>query len=311
MDNDQLRQPFFSVVIPLYNKANQIGKTLESVFGQTFTDYEIVIVDDGSTDNSAAEVEKIMNRNQETNFPNIRLICQLNAGVSAARNRGIEEARGKYIALLDGDDEWKPEYLATQAELIRKYPECEVFATNYEFYNGKTISTILTKIKFHGIDGIMDNYFQVSSCSNPPIWTSAVCIKKLAFESIDGFPVGIKQGEDLLTWARLASQYKIAYNLTPLAIFKQEDINRFGKPKRIPPKDDYVGEELLNLKKEFNPPYINQYISFWHKMRSVLFWRLGEKKQGRKEAVLAIRFNPLNYKAYALLILNTIPLRKK
>ena len=92
-----------SVVIPLYNKEEQIADTLQSIFAQTFQDFEIVIVDDGSTDNSVEEVEKF-------DDSRIRLIHQTNAGVSAARNRGIEEARGELIAFLDADDEWKPEY---------------------------------------------------------------------------------------------------------------------------------------------------------------------------------------------------------
>ena len=85
-----------SVVIPLYNKEKQIRKTLQSVLTQTFQDFEIVVVNDGSTDNSAIEVEKVKD-------PRIRLIHQQNAGVSAARNKGIEEARYELIAFLDAD----------------------------------------------------------------------------------------------------------------------------------------------------------------------------------------------------------------
>lgn len=95
-----------SIVIPLYNKEKQIAHTLQSVFAQTFQDFEIVIVDDGSTDNSVMEVKKF-------DDPRVLLIQQSNAGVSAARNRGIEEANGELIAFLDADDEWMPEFLQT------------------------------------------------------------------------------------------------------------------------------------------------------------------------------------------------------
>ena len=115
-----------SVVIPLYNKEKQIKRTLQSVLTQTFQDFEIVIVNDGSTDNSTIEVEKIKDSR-------IRLIHQENAGVSAARNKGIEEAKYELIALLDADDEWKNKYLEVQYDLYKKYPKCDIFACNYEF----------------------------------------------------------------------------------------------------------------------------------------------------------------------------------
>ena len=150
-----------SVVIPLYNKEEQIAHTLQSVFTQTFQNFEIVIVDDGSTDNSVEEVEKFTDSR-------IRLIHQTNAGVSAARNRGIEEARGELIAFLDADDEWMPEYLATQYGLYQKYPECSVYACNYEIrdFEGKVTPTIIRKLPFEGEDGILSNYFEVASCSH-------------------------------------------------------------------------------------------------------------------------------------------------
>lgn len=292
---------FFSVVIPLYNKERQIAGTLRSVFAQTCADYEIIVVDDGSTDGSAAVVESLHD-------PRIRLIRQANAGVSAARNLGIAEARGEYIALLDADDEWRPEYLATIADLIRRYPQCDVFATNYSHVdsNGKTFPTILRKLPFDGDDGILYNYFEVASVSSPPICSICITARKEAFQSVGGFPLGIKSGEDLLTWARLAARYKIAYSKKPLAVFNVEGYDRNERPKRIPAENDTVATELLKLKDEFNPSNINQYISFWHKMRAVIYMRLGMKSKSIKEAFKAARYNPLNWKALAVIPFNFI-----
>ena len=115
-----------SVVIPLYNKEQYIERAVYSVLSQTFQQFEIVIVNDGSTDGSASVIERMDN-------PLIRLIHQKNGGVSAARNRGIEEARFEYIAFLDADDEWKENHLEIIAGLISKFPECGVFGTSYYY----------------------------------------------------------------------------------------------------------------------------------------------------------------------------------
>jgi len=299
----------FSIVIPLYNKEGQITNTLRSVFAQTCTDYEIVIVNDGSTDGSAAAVEAI-------DDPRIRVIHQQNAGVSAARNRGIAEARGQYIALLDADDEWKPGYLATIAELINKYPDCDVFATNYEFHDskGKIIPTIINKLTFSTTDGILSNYFEVASYSHPPLWTSAVIVTKSAFKSVGGFPVGIKSGEDLLTWARLASKYKIAYSTTNQAIYNLGEGYDFTKlPPRKQDSGDPVGKELLNLLKNNDINGLKSYISHWHKMRASVALRYGIISETLYESLQSLKYNYRNYKVFPFILLALIPqyLRKK
>lgn len=109
--------PQFSVVIPLYNKAHTIVSTMATVINQIYKNFEVVIVDDGSTDNGAELVRS------HFDDPRIRIIHQENAGVSAARNRGIEEARGLWVAFLDGDDEWHPEYLSIMCCAIEKFPK--------------------------------------------------------------------------------------------------------------------------------------------------------------------------------------------
>lgn len=291
-----------SVIIPLYNKEKLIGKTLRSVLEQTYQDFEIVVVNDGSTDNSVTEVEKIAD-------PRIRLIHQQNAGVSVARNKGISEAKGEFIAFLDADDEWNADYLNVQHLLIDKYPQCDVFAANYKFKDlgGKFSETIMRKFPFGDIDGILSNYFEVASCSHPPIWTSAVMVRKAAIQSVGGFPVGIKSGEDLLTWARLACRYKIAYNKNPLAIFNIEGYNPKERPKRIPAEVDIVGRELVKLYNEYHPYGMRKYLCLWHKMRSSIYMRLHMRSKSIKEAIKGIRYSPVNVKLYVFICLNLIP----
>ena len=276
-----------SVVIPLYNKENLIANTLQTVFDQTFRDFEIVIVNDGSTDGSADVVRGI-------DDPRIRLIEQPNGGVSAARNRGIAESRGEYIAFLDADDEWKPDYLATQYALAEKYPQCSVFAVNYEFRDtqGKTTPTIICKLPFNEEDGVLTNYFEVASCSHPPLWTSAVMVRKNAIESIGGFPVGIKSGEDLITWARLAVKYDIAYMRKSLAVFIfDEQAFDVEQQNRVPEKIDTVGKELALLYDENrNIIGLRLYVALWHKMRARVFISKRCRKQALKECILSMKY---------------------
>lgn len=291
-----------SVVIPLYNKEKSIASTLRTVLNQTFSDYEIVIVNDGSTDGSVEEIEKVQD-------DRIRLVHQPNAGVSAARNRGIEEAKGDLIAFLDADDEWKPEYLATQYHLFQKYPECSVFACNYEFrdVSGKVTPTLIHKLPFAGEDGILSNYFEVASCSHPPICSISVMVKKQVMQAIGGFPLGIKSGEDLLTWARLAVNGMIAYSKRPLAVFNVEGYDMGDKPKRIPAENDVVGKELQLLLAKYPFKGLKHYNALWHKMRSSVYLRLNMRKASIKEAAIALKYAPFSYKLYIYIIMNLLP----
>ncbi|HNW77058.1 MAG TPA: glycosyltransferase family A protein, partial [Bacteroidales bacterium] len=163
--------PTISVVIPLYNKEKTIKRALDSIMKQTVLPQEIIVVDDGSTDGSRAVVE------QEHN-PLVMLFCQENSGVSAARNRGIREARGAWIAFLDADDEWEPGYLEQIDRMIRQFPSSIGAATAYFLGNeqGSKRRMTLRKLPFTTESGVLSNYFQVAVHSDPPVWTSAVCV---------------------------------------------------------------------------------------------------------------------------------------
>lgn len=290
-----------SIIIPLYNKEDSIATALRGVLAQSYQDFEVVVVDDGSTDGGAAVVEQF-------DDPRIRLIRQANGGVSAARNRGIAEARGEHVAFLDADDEWMPEFLEEIAALIAAYPESKARATNYIFNsNGVKSPTLLRKIPFTEERGVMTNYFEVASCSHPPVCSICVCIDRDLLQEIGGFPVGIKSGEDLLTWARIAVRTQWAYSMKPLAQYNVEGYAVSERPRRVPAEVDIVGAELKKMWQEYpKAKGLKRYIANWHKMRSSVYMRLGMKKNSIKEAIISLRYYPLNYKVYAYILLNIL-----
>lgn len=220
--------PTISVVIPLYNKAAHIERAVSSVLAQTFQDFEIIVVDDGSTDNGADIVKVI-------NDPRIILLKQKNAGVSVARNRGIEVAKSDLIAFLDADDEWRVEFLYTILRLRKKYPNAGLYATDYVIQINKNSfrKTKINSVPSAPWEGILPNYFKAATLGEPPVCSSAVCIPKSVFEVVGGFPVGEPLGEDLDMWGRIALQYPVAFSRYIGAIYHQEASNRADTIKTL------------------------------------------------------------------------------
>jgi glycosyltransferase involved in cell wall biosynthesis len=203
----------FSVVIPLYNKAHIIVRTLASVLSQTYTEFEIIIVNDGSTDNSLTVI------NQFTlNDPRIRIIEQSNQGVSAARNNGVASARYNYIAFLDGDDEWLPGYLAKMKEAIELFPAAGMYGCSSWHRNVLTGETSdATLMRYEGKIQVVDFFENPHTYSH----TSAIVVVKKVFNLIDngnGFPVGMKCCEDWSCYHRLALLAPVVYIGSPLGI---------------------------------------------------------------------------------------------
>ena len=211
--------PHFSVIIPLYNKAPYIRKALESIVAQTYSDWDCIIIDDGSTDESLTVVNKyIQSVNSEKRIVNcIRVISQENSGVAAARNRGVRESRGEYVCFLDADDWWVPNFLEDMDRLIKEYPDAGLYATNYIYYKpGKT--HVALKLE-RGYLNYPQSYLQSVAM---PVWTGAACMPRKVFEEIGGFPVGIKLGEDFLLWAKTSIHYKVAYCEKTLAYYNND-----------------------------------------------------------------------------------------
>lgn len=198
--------PKFSVVISVYNKETLIKETIESVLNQSVKDFEVIIVNDGSTDRSAEAIQSITS-DTITYLPLLR-----NIGAGAARNIGIKSAKGEYIALLDGDDLWNEHYLAEISALINVFPQHHIFATavlkeyehtifpnQYSFENSKNETFIDL------------NYFE-SSYKNTLLTSSSTVIHRDVFKKIGYYNEALRNSEDTDFWIRLGVKYRIAFS---------------------------------------------------------------------------------------------------
>ncbi|EON79308.1 Glycosyl transferase-like protein [Lunatimonas lonarensis] len=198
----------FSILIPLFNKKQFVCRALDAVFGQHFKDFEVIVVDDGSTDGGGNLVEGQYGKM-------VKLIRQENKGVSQARNKGIQEARYPYIAFLDADDYWHPNYLSFLSRVIEENPEVGIIGCHYDpiqLENEPKLSYFR-----------LENYFK-DAVYNTRFFTSATCIKKEFFEIQPGFDPDLRLGEDIDVWLRASLYFGDGiYIQNTLVYYSQED----------------------------------------------------------------------------------------
>ena len=248
---------YFSVVIPLYNKQNSIVSTLQSVLAQTKQNFEIVVVDDGSTDNSAQVVEEFFEKHPSLQGGDRgRLVKKPNGGVCSARNRGIQEARYDYVALLDGDDLWDEHYLEEQVKLIQDFPEAKMWGINFaEMSNGELIRKLPTGLP-EGYRGYVENYFQIPGRISDLYCSSSVVVKKEVFDKVGYFDERIKYAEDSDMWFRIIATYPVAFYDRYMAFYQYDAENRAMNRTR-----------LLRC---FLPYYVDKYQDFKH---NIVFYK--------------------------------------
>lgn len=296
------KKPVLSVVIPVYNKENSVGSTIQSVLEQSVSMIELVIVNDGSTDESANTVRQF-------DDPRIVFIEQPNAGVAAARNLGILTATSDLIAFLDADDEWQRDYVETILELVDSYPECAVYATSYVIKHDDAY--VMPKIPFQGDEGVLHDYFSIARKGSPPLWTGAVCAKKEALIFVGMFNAEIKAGEDLLCWAKLAQAFDIAFFNEPKAVYNFPIKVDDSYDLRLPDQPDLVYPELVMMCQIENcqrrKKDIDRYIGHWCKIRLHIFTFKGMKRQALAEYLKLLNHDPFNAKAFLLAFLAISP----
>ena len=191
----------FSVIMPLYNKAPYVEKAIRSVLEQTYSHYELIVVNDGSKDNSAVIAEELLK-----GVPNVRLINQENAGVAVARNNGVAQAKGNYVCFLDADDWWDVSFLQEMQQFIKDYPEAGIWGTNYWY-----VKRGMTRVGVRCETGYINYPLVYKSQNSMPLWTGAVSMSKETFLKYGGFPAGVKLGEDFLLWTKVALEHKVAF----------------------------------------------------------------------------------------------------
>ncbi|MBK0368750.1 glycosyltransferase family 2 protein [Flavobacterium agrisoli] len=200
--------PYFSIVIPLYNKEKFISDTLKSVLLQTFVDYEIIIINDASTDKSEEKVLQFKD-------PRIQIFNIKNGGVSSARNFGIDKAKSKYIAFLDADDYWYPDYLKEMYNNINAFPKIKAFTVAIEMETSKRILQSEYSIE-KTADHEIVNYFKASR-KRTVLSSSSSVFHKSIFKKTGVFDTKLKSGEDTDLWIRVGLIYPILFSWKVLA----------------------------------------------------------------------------------------------
>jgi glycosyltransferase involved in cell wall biosynthesis len=281
---------FFTVIIPLYNKEKYIKNAIKSVLNQTFSDFELVIIDDFSSDKSAAiaatfESEKVQ-----------LIYHKKNCGLSASRNSGIKKANSNYITFLDADDLWKPTFLESIFQLIQNFPEARIFGTNYEEVWDTVIKNPCNGSEILPIDftGYI-NFFKINIKQG--IYNhGSVCFHKEVFQKVGFYNEKINFSEDLDFNIRANYNFKLAYtNSVQMRYFMQTE-NQLTQSsllnKTIPDFDSYENWAKTNSE-------LKKYLDF---ERYVLGKRLKKNNDLRwKKMILTIDSTNLNWKQNVLL----------
>lgn len=233
---------FFSVIIPLFDKGSYLSETIRSISAQSFSDFEIIVVDDGSTDDSSNQVRAM-------NDPRLRLMSQDNAGPGPARNLGCESARGEWLAFIDADDVWAANHLAVLRDLILSAPDCNVVATTSRQFDDSQIfpAQMANQDVIHRVDYLADGGERF-------VHTSSIAIRKATFFEIGKFGAFFP-GEDTELWVRLALQYPFVISTANTSGYRRatngimEQLEKLNEPPVGPgeaPAQVFLEAALMN-----------------------------------------------------------------
>jgi succinoglycan biosynthesis protein ExoO len=240
----------FSVIIPVYNKRRHLSRSIDSVLNQSVGDFELILVDDASTDGSYEFLSQLVD-------PRIKVYRRSSPGAGgyAARNLGIEKANSSWVCFLDADDEWERDYLEKMRSGIEEYPEVQIFSAAWYVNHGKensacNIAEVKEKDKLAIIS--LEEFLALSIGNAPPICSSVACVKKDVFKQVGAFPAGLcKSGGDVDTWLRIVLETKqIGFYNKPLATYFVDSDNMVSKTQ----KKFEIGCIMRTIKKTLENP---------------------------------------------------------
>lgn len=296
-----------SVIIPAYNCQKYIADAIDSVLEQTYTDFEIIIVNDGSTDNTSAILHQYED-NQK-----ITIIHQKNMGAATARNVGINCSKGELIAFLDSDDLWCPEKLLKQIQCMNSNPKCNMVYSDWATFdeNGIIDSNFPLSRNYPRPSGNVFNQL-IEACI---ISTITVLIKKEVFSKVGFFNVELECGEDYELWLRIAATNQIAYCPGVVAKYRQRSgsLTHKGRSKKtFEPDEITVIKSILKQfparTKDLSPKKIKTRFAKIYFQRGYEAYYRGEVLLAKKYFHLSALSWPWNYKTIGYFLLcNSLP----
>ena len=296
-----ISKPIFSIIIPVYNHCKTLGRSIESVLNQTFSSFELIIVNDGSTEDVYTVVKSYMLKDER-----IFYLEKENGGVSDARNKGVEIANANYICFLDADDEYYCNHLETLEQMISEYKNCSMFVTSHEtvlvdgksIFSNKVLNNIISLDNCYETDDIFTMMWKPKGTI---IHINSVCIEKKTFDEVGGFEVGVKIGEDIDLFCRISIHDRIVFSKeTTTKRYREDSVaSRNGNfiydwifEKRISTilNDNTISNEKKNKIKI----YLNT-----RTMRKVLHYTMeGNRKKAKNEfkSIYSAKCGDLKYK---------------
>ena len=266
--------PKISVIVPVYKVEKYLPECIESVLAQTFTDFELILVDDGSPDNSGAICDAYAARDSR-----IRVFHKPNGGVSSARNLGLDHARGEWIALLDGDDFWLPNHLDNFSRAIDQFPQAKVFYTGYTNSRIRNFKPIRSLFAFR-----VEDYWALA-LNGTAIWTSCVCVYASVIKNRAWFRTDLTHGEDLDIWRRLVKEHDAIMIPEVTAVYRIGSENSAVRKVPLPQKTIIWDLNFSKMSDEKELLYFTRiYYGFlfrYFPLHLILFFRLLRKKRFR------------------------------